>query len=109
MSSYGGGQVAAFVPADPAQAADDIKHLQLELRKTKREKEMKARCKKHQQQPAYIKEQQNNPKKKSKKQAQLHPPPDGQLQPNVHLGRFWMFELVLIQDMCSVHFKPGDF
>lgn len=27
------GQVAAFVPADPAQAADDIEHLELECRR----------------------------------------------------------------------------
>lgn len=29
--SYCGGQVAAFVSADPAQAADNIEHLELEL------------------------------------------------------------------------------
>lgn len=29
--SYRSGQVAAFVTADPAQAADNIKHLELEL------------------------------------------------------------------------------
>lgn len=30
-SSYCCGQVAAFVSADPAQAADDVEHLELEL------------------------------------------------------------------------------
>lgn len=31
-ATYRGWQLAAFVPADPAQAADDIEHLELELR-----------------------------------------------------------------------------
>ena len=35
--SYCGGQVAAFVSADPAQAADNIEHLELELKMRKKE------------------------------------------------------------------------
>ncbi len=37
--SYCGGQVAASVSADPAQAADNIEHLELELHDRRRERE----------------------------------------------------------------------
>lgn len=41
ICSYCGRQVAAFVSADPAQAADNIEHLELELHNRKRGEEVK--------------------------------------------------------------------
>lgn len=61
--SYSGGQVAAFVAADPAQAADNVEHLELELHNRRRE-EMEGRYK----QLAYITKTHGADSKKSSRE-----------------------------------------